>query len=79
MKRGGERLQDGSWRRLPSSEHERWRAMASALFWLQEVAQRLPRGLLLLLGRINGSNRRRLTRIWWRLGLRGFQALRAKI
>jgi hypothetical protein len=79
VKRGGERLQDSSWQRHPSSEHGRWRAMSSTLFRLQEVAQRLPRGLLLLLGRFNGSNRWCLARIWWRLGFGGFQALWAKI
>jgi hypothetical protein len=45
---------------------------------LLEVPQRLPRDLLLLLGRFNGSNQRRIARIWWRLGFDGFQALRAK-
>jgi hypothetical protein len=52
---------------------------ASTLFRLQEVAQRLPRGLLLLLGWFNGSNQWRLARIWWRLGFSGLQALWAKI
>jgi hypothetical protein len=78
-KRGREWLQDGSRRRLPSSEHRQWWTAGLALFRLQEVAQRLPRGLLLLLGRFNGSNRWRLAQIWWRLGFGGFQALRSKI
>jgi hypothetical protein len=78
-KHSGERLQDGARRWLPSSEHGWPWATASALLRLQEVAQRLSRGLLLLLGRFNGSNRWRLAQIWWRLGFDGFQALRAKI
>jgi hypothetical protein len=45
----------------------------------QEVVQRLPRGLLLLLGQFNGSNRRWIAQIWWRLGFSRFWALRAKI
>jgi hypothetical protein len=58
----------------------RWlTAVAPALFRLLEVVQRLPHGLLLLLGRFNGSSRRRIARIWWRLGFGGFQALQAKI
>jgi hypothetical protein len=78
-KRGGEWLQDGSHRWLPSSEHgQRW-AAASVLFRLQEAAQRLRCGILLLLGWFNGSNRRRLARIWWQLGFGRFQALRVKI
>jgi hypothetical protein len=78
-KNGGERLQDGSRRRLPSYEHGRRWATALALFRLQEVAQRLPHGLLLLLGQFNVSNQWRLAQIWWRLGFDGFQALRVKI
>jgi hypothetical protein len=78
-KLGGERLQDGSRWRLPSSEHRRQWAVAPALFRLQEVDQHLPHSLLLLLSWFNGSNQRRLARIWWRLGFGGFQALRAKI
>jgi hypothetical protein len=49
MKCGGEWLHGGSRWWLNSSEHGwRW-AVAPVLFRLQEAAQRLPRGLLLLL------------------------------
>jgi hypothetical protein len=78
-KRGKERLQDGSRWRLPSDKHERWWVAAPALFRLQEVAQRLPCCLLLLLGQFNGSNWRHLAWIWWQLGFGKFQALWAKI
>jgi hypothetical protein len=76
---GGERLYDGSHQWLPSFKYRRWWAVAPALFRLQEAAQRLPHGLLLLLGRFNGSNRQRLGQIWWQLGFGRFQALWAKI
>jgi hypothetical protein len=62
-KRGRGGLQDGSRQRLPCSKHERWRGAAPTLFRLQEVVQRLPRGLLLLLGRFDGSNQWRIAEI----------------
>jgi hypothetical protein len=58
---------------------------AASLLWAWETVsggsgtRRLPRGLLLLLGRFNGPNQLRLAPIWWRLEFSGFQALRAKI
>jgi hypothetical protein len=58
-KRGWERLQGGSRRWLPSSNHRRRWAAALALFWLQEAAQCLPHGLLLLLPATDWLERRR--------------------
>jgi hypothetical protein len=64
-----------STRRRPG---RRW-GLPPAKLWLQEVVQRLPRGLLLLLGLFNGSNRWWIAQIWWRLGFGGFRVLRVKI
>jgi hypothetical protein len=57
----------------------RWWGLPPAMLQLHEVVQRVPRGLLLLLGQFNGSNRWWIAWIWWRLGFGGFQVLRAKI
>jgi hypothetical protein len=71
MKRGGEQLQGGSRWRLPTSEHGQQWAVAPALFWLQQVAQRLSRGLLLLLPTTDwlerqwGSGAWRTARVWF--------------
>jgi hypothetical protein len=68
MKHDGEWLQGGSQRRLPSSEHGWWWAVALALFRVQEVAQRLPCGLLLLLPVTDWLERWRGSGTRWRLG-----------